>query len=1340
MSSKMMRPTSPGLPGSSHPPDKNSIPLAEMGQGACPAMDMAGDPGNKCRLLSKAPKPDVSLHRPTPDQLGRDAFPALSFLPIVLRQEFLWSIGICLHVIILILIIVTTRKGTFQISSDWLHFSVQILPLAFGTISAEVLISIFLNISRIGPYMKCHRAYESHVHGGGKRYVALMGGTLLRNFFPYLGFRDALQSKDLVPLVSWVMIWTAPGVLALKASFLSIDRFTNEAVSVPWVGYSLISIYSVIICYIIVILVHFNKHNTGLRWAPDSLADILVLLRYSDFMDTFVGSGIATRGSLFSKGSDREVQLGYWMVRTRDGDEFPWHGFALADGKDLLPPGGGESSTAPQPGATQNVLCGQSPTEEQPSADSISISEEDLSLVRHNTVYTLLRRRWAFGAIFVCTTLFSFFITVAALFWNKQFVEVDFGYNGVIAVFELVPTFLASALTWFWEDVALFYSATEPFSHMAETAATFGSPGENIIMQPNKENGGKLEDTLLLNYANRFRLATIHAAFLNRHWDTALVNSLAAIQRLLPIMVGSSVAVYPGNPVFIVISKATAMILVVWLMVYTIAIGYLLQSKKGGSRRLPRNFLSVGDIISWTCSSSLLRDSPGSGGGRTANGNHPYMWRCREHNPLDIPVGNHFTRCHMESQLLLSERRCAFGLFPAYGRSKPDEKALGIEWSGDTSMLEDWGHQGLFRRRQKTGRTAKAPTATPVVIAGAKNFELIRNVEDMTAGGPIAAMALANGLTLVNLPIAMNFNRCRRRDYKVQTRPNVGRLRAMPGIERLVQMTRFGNSDAGYPDVTQLQELRPGNAGITVPNPFDPARVRQPVRDWRLNLPNSPLICEQKLKTPTFLFAVDLKDGSLFISRAFIDGQWADKEKKFDVYEPATATVLGKVSDCNLDDFKKAIDSANVAQPKFFASTTGAQRGAMLRKWHDLMMANKDDLTKILSLENGKTYAEAAGEITYAASFISWFAEEATRSYGVTIPSQYPNTALMTFREPVGVCGIITPWNFPAAMITRKIAPALAAGCAVVIKPPSATPYSCLALAKLAVEAGLPPQVVQVCPTTDRQAATELCTSPVVKKISFTGSTGVGKTLAKLATGTLKKMSLELGGNAPFIVFNDADLDLAVEGAMFCKFRCSGQTCVCANRLYVQSGVSKAFTEKLVAKVSALRMGPGLEGSTTQGPLVNKGAVAKVEEHVSDATSKGAKVEFGGSAPKDLPGYFYTPTVLSGVTSKMQVSWDETFGPLAAVFTFETEEEVVKMANDTEFGLAGYFFSKDIGRVMRVAAALQVGMVGANTGKISASEAPFGGVKESGYGKEGSLFGLAEYQNIKSVTIGNLDG
>lgn len=384
----------------------------------------------------------------------------------------------------------------------------------------------------------------------------------------------------------------------------------------------------------------------------------------------------------------------------------------------------------------------------------------------------------------------------------------------------------------------------------------------------------------------------------------------------------------------------------------------------------------------------------------------------------------------------------------------------------------------------------------------------------------------------------------------------------------------------------------------------------------------------------------------------------------------------------------------------------------------------------------------------------SWFAEEATLAYGMTIPSSALRTTLIAVREPVGVCGIITPWNFPAAMITRKVGPTLAAGCLVVIKPPSETPYTCLALTKLAVQAGFPPALIQVCPTKNRQAATELATNPLVRIISFTGSTNVGKMLAKLASGTLKRVSMELGGNAPFIVFDDADVDLAAEGAMFRKFRCSGQTCVwyvipthqahersqysdllqSANRLYAQKGIVKEFTAKLIERVAALKPGPGLDPSTTQGPLVNKAAVKKVAEHISDAIPKGAKVEFGGNAVSSA-GFLFQPTVLSGVRPHMVVSKEETFGPLAPIIEFDSEDEVIGL--DTEFGLAGYFFSRDVSRVMRVAQKLQVGMVGANTGKSSAAEAPFGGVKESGYGLEGSALGLAEYQNVKSITLGN---
>ncbi|KAK1625542.1 aldehyde dehydrogenase domain-containing protein [Colletotrichum phormii] len=485
-----------------------------------------------------------------------------------------------------------------------------------------------------------------------------------------------------------------------------------------------------------------------------------------------------------------------------------------------------------------------------------------------------------------------------------------------------------------------------------------------------------------------------------------------------------------------------------------------------------------------------------------------------------------------------------------------------------------------------------------------------------------------------------------------------------------------------------------------------------------------------------------LQDKSLLVSSGLVAGEWKNgqDDKTFLVYEPSSATVLQECANLSRQDFIGAIESAKKGSAKFHESTTAKERGALLRKWSDLVIANADDLALILSLENGKTFAEARGEVVYAASFISWFAEEATRSYGDTIPSSYANTTVFTFKEPVGVCGIVTPWNFPAAMITRKIAPAFAAGCSVIIKPPSETPFSALALAKLALASGIPSDIIHVVPTKDREASMELANNPIVKKLSFTGSTGLGKMLTKAAADTMKRVSMELGGNAPFIVFDDADIDQAVEGALICKFRCSGQTCVCANRLLVHEAVKDQFIEKLVARVKQYKLGRGIDEGITQGPLVNAAAVQKVDAHVQDALKKGAGavLHTGGKAPEGLKGYFYEPTVISGVTTDMEVAHDETFGPLAAIFSFKTEAEAVELANATEYGLAGYFFSKDISRVMRVARRLECGMLGVNTGLISAAEAPFGGMKESGLGREGSKYGLAEYQNIKSVTIGNL--
>ncbi|KAI5458798.1 Aldehyde/histidinol dehydrogenase [Mariannaea sp. PMI_226] len=478
----------------------------------------------------------------------------------------------------------------------------------------------------------------------------------------------------------------------------------------------------------------------------------------------------------------------------------------------------------------------------------------------------------------------------------------------------------------------------------------------------------------------------------------------------------------------------------------------------------------------------------------------------------------------------------------------------------------------------------------------------------------------------------------------------------------------------------------------------------------------------------------------LLDSRGLVAGQWKNAKggKTFPVYEPSSGEVLHECADFDLEDFIEAIDNAQVGFKEFSTSTTAKERGIMLRKWYELIMENIDDLSILLSLENGKTLAEARAEVTISASYASWFAEEATRSYGDTIPSSFKNTTVMTFKEPVGVCGIITPWNFPAAMITRKIAPAFAAGCAVVIKPPSETPFSAIALAKLALQAGIPASVIHVVPTKNRQAATELATNNKIQKLSFTGSTGVGKMLTKLAAGTMKKVSMELGGNAPFIVFDDANLDLAVEGVLNCKFRCSGQTCVCANRIYVQEAVVEPFANKLVARVNAMKLGKGIESTTTHGPLVNAAAVRKVDEQVKDAISKGGVLRAGGKAPEGK-GFFFEPTVITNATKEMDVATDETFGPLAAIFSFKSEKEVIELANDTEFGLAGYFYSKNIGRVMRVAKALETGMVGVNTGIMTAVESPFGGIKESGLGIEGSKYGISEYQNLKMVTIGNLD-
>ena len=480
-----------------------------------------------------------------------------------------------------------------------------------------------------------------------------------------------------------------------------------------------------------------------------------------------------------------------------------------------------------------------------------------------------------------------------------------------------------------------------------------------------------------------------------------------------------------------------------------------------------------------------------------------------------------------------------------------------------------------------------------------------------------------------------------------------------------------------------------------------------------------------------------ITDPSLIRESGFIGGEWVSGDKTFPVYDPVNNKVIANIADLDVSHFKTAISHAADAF-KSFKDTSEHDRSKILHKWAALIRQNAKDLAVILTMENGKTLAEAAGEVEYGASFISWFAEEAIRSYGDVIPSQHKGSTNLTIRQPIGVCGIIAPWNFPIAMITRKLGPAIAAGCTVVIKPPSETPLCTLALTALAVEAGLPPNVIQVVTTRNRTAVAELYTNPIVKKVSFTGSTGVGKMITEKAAGTMKKVSMELGGNAPYIVFDDADLDQAVDGVLACKFRCSGQTCVCANRLYVQRGIHDKFVDALLERMKSFKVGSGLDPTVTHGPLVNKAAVTKVKEHIDDATSKGAKLIFGGKVPEGMDGFFIEPALMTGVTQEMMVAKDETFGPLAPIFAFDTVDEVIEMANDTEFGLAGYFFANDLRRVWKVAKALEVGMVGVNTGKISAAEAPFGGIKESGLGKEGSKYGLAEFQIMKNITLGNL--
>jgi succinate-semialdehyde dehydrogenase / glutarate-semialdehyde dehydrogenase len=481
-----------------------------------------------------------------------------------------------------------------------------------------------------------------------------------------------------------------------------------------------------------------------------------------------------------------------------------------------------------------------------------------------------------------------------------------------------------------------------------------------------------------------------------------------------------------------------------------------------------------------------------------------------------------------------------------------------------------------------------------------------------------------------------------------------------------------------------------------------------------------------------------LEDPALLREQCYVDGAWLDASggATLPVHNPATGATLGTVPAFDGAATEKAVAAAHAAFPAW-AAKTAKERSIVLRRWHDLILLNAADLAKLMTAEQGKPLAESKGEIAYAASFVEWFAEEAKRVYGDVIPGHQADKRILVLRQPVGVVAAITPWNFPAAMITRKVAPALAAGCTVVCKPATQTPYSALALAELAARAGIPAGVLNVVTGPAREIGGALTGDARVRKLSFTGSTEIGKLLMAQCAVNIKKVSLELGGNAPFIVFDDADLDAAVAGAIASKYRNTGQTCVCANRLLVQKGVYQAFTEKLVAAVQKLRVGDGLAGETEQGPLIDGAALKKVEEHIADATGKGAKVVTGGKRHA-LGGTFFEPTVLTGVTPKMMVAREETFGPVAPLFKFTSEEEAIAMANDTEFGLAAYLYTRDLARSWRVSEALEYGIVGLNTGLISTEVAPFGGVKESGTGREGSKYGLLEYTEIKYVCVGGV--
>ncbi|HUL41924.1 MAG TPA: NADP-dependent succinate-semialdehyde dehydrogenase [Burkholderiales bacterium] len=493
------------------------------------------------------------------------------------------------------------------------------------------------------------------------------------------------------------------------------------------------------------------------------------------------------------------------------------------------------------------------------------------------------------------------------------------------------------------------------------------------------------------------------------------------------------------------------------------------------------------------------------------------------------------------------------------------------------------------------------------------------------------------------------------------------------------------------------------------------------------------------MNAPDSIVSLKLNNTALFRQQCCVNGEWVDADSNaiFAVANPANGTQLGTVPDMGAQETRRAIQAAHTAWPSWRAKTA-KERAVVLRRWFDLIMANQQDLALLMTAEQGKPLAESKGEIAYAASFIEWFAEEGKRIYGDTIPQNHPDKRLIVIKEPIGVCAAITPWNFPAAMITRKAGAALAAGCVMVLKPAEQTPYSALALAVLAEEAGISKGVLNVVTGDAPTIGGEMTANPLVRKVTFTGSTEVGKLLMSQCAGTVKKISLELGGNAPFIVFDDADLDAAVEGALASKYRNTGQTCVCANRILVQDGVYDAFAAKLVARVKGFKVGNGMEAGVVQGPLIDAQALQKVEGHIADATAKGAKLLLGGKRHA-LGRTFFEPTVLTDVTTGMRLAHEETFGPVAPLFRFKTERDAVCIANDTEYGLAGYFYSRDIGRIFRVAEALECGMVGVNTGLISNEVAPFGGVKQSGIGREGSKYGIEEFVQLKYICFGGIE-